>query len=262
VKQNPCDHTPIQPRPLECFDRAQVKDGLLIIANYNQEREIKDYLTRAAKYFPREQSVVIDDGSTDTSASLARQAGYQVICHPLNMGIGAAIRTGIEEAIRRGMKWVMISSSNGKIRPEDFEAVYLPVSLGQADYTTGSRFAKGSRHPGLPLFRRIAIPVFSFFSSLLLGRYYSDITCGFRAYTIDILRRSGANIGQEWLNRYDLEYYLHYYVTKTKDARIVEIPVTIAYAHLEKGRTSKIKPFVGWWSMIRPLLFLRMGIRK
>jgi dolichol-phosphate mannosyltransferase len=238
------------------------REGLLIIANYNQEREIGAYLPRAETYFPKEQTVVVDDGSRDTSPEMAEKAGFSLIRHSVNQGIGAAIRTGIHEARRRGLKWVLISSSNGKIRPEDFETVYRPVAEGRADYTTGSRFIKGGKSPNLTPFRRLSIPVFSFLTSLLLGRRYSDITCGFRAYRLDLLDRSGANLDQEWLSRYELEYYIHYYVSKLAGARIEEVPVTIEYSHLEKGRKSKIRPFTGWWSMIRPFVYLALGLRK
>lgn len=247
------------PEPL---DRGLVRDGLLIVANFNQEREIEAYLARVDRFFPKQQIVVVDDGSTDASPAIAEQAGFEVIRHARNLGIGAAIRTGIIEAGRRGCRWVLISSSNGKIRPEDFPQVYGPVARGEADYTTGSRFVKGGRHPGLPMFRRLSIPLFSLAASLWLGRWFSDITCGFRAYTLEILDRTGADLDQAWLNRYELEYYIHYYVSRLADARIREVPVTIDYAHLERGRTSKIKPFVGWWSMIRPIVLLRLGLRR
>lgn len=244
------------------YNSSETQAGLLIIANYNQELEIASYLKRAQNYFPQNQTLVVDDGSTDRSPQMALEAGYELFKHSQNMGIGAAIRTGIFEAKKRGYQWVLISSSNGKIRPEDFQTVYQSVAQGVADYATGSRFIKGGKSPNLTTFRRITIPIFSFLTSLLLGRRYSDITCGFRAYSIDILERSGANLDQDWLNRYELEYYIHYYVSKLKGARIVEVPVTIEYSHLEKGRKSKIKPIVGWWSMVRPFVFLVLGMRK
>lgn len=246
----------------ENFDPAEVRDGLLIVVNYNQEREIQAYLARVDRYFPKQQIVIVDDGSTDESPVIAELAGFTVIRHARNLGIGAAIRTGIAEARQRGRRWVLISSSNGKIRPEDFRRVYGPVVAGEADYTTGSRFVAGGGHPGLPLFRRVSIPLFSLAASLWIGRWYTDITCGFRAYTLDILERSAADLQQDWLNRYELEYYIHYYVSQLPNVRIQEVPVTIDYAHLEKGRTSKIKPLVGWWSMIRPIVLLRLGLRK
>lgn len=238
-----------------------LKEGLLIVANYNQIKEIGSFLERCERYFPKQQTVVVDDGSTDGSGEYAERRGFNVIRQGVNRGVGAALRTGIEHAQAHGYRWVLISSSNGKIRPEDFETVYTPLLRGEADYVTGSRFAAGGSSPGLTPFRRFAIPIFSLCTLPLLGRRFTDITCGFRAYTVDLFSNTRCNIHQEWLNRYELEYYVHYWACKL-GLRIQEVPVTIPYTHLAKGRKSKIRPFIGWWSMIRPFVFLRLGVRS
>lgn len=238
-----------------------IENGYLVVTNYNQMGEIKDFLSRCRTYFPIERTVIVDDGSTDGSPEYAESVGYTVARHPQNMGTGAAIRTGIKYARERGCTWVILSSSNGKIRPEDFKTVYTPILNGEADYVTGSRFLPGGESPGLTPFRRFAIPVFSLLTFPVLGRRFSDITCGFRAYTLQFLADPKCKIDQEWLNRYEFEYYVHYWACKL-GLRIKEVPVTIPYTHLAKGRKSKIRPFVGWWSMIRPFVYLRLGIRS
>lgn len=238
-----------------------LKEGLLIVANYNQVKEIGSFLERSERHFSKAQTVVVDDGSSDGSGDYAESRGFHVIRHERNRGIGAALRTGIDYARSNGYRWVLISSSNGKIRPEDFETVYSPLVRGEADYVTGSRFAPGGSSPGLTPFRRFAIPIFSLMTFPFLGRRFSDITCGFRAYTLDLFNNTRCNIHQEWLNRYELEYYVHYWACKS-GVRIKEVPVTIPYTHLAKGRKSKIRPFVGWWSMIRPFVYLRLGVRS
>lgn len=239
----------------------ELDKGLLIVANYNQVKEIGSVLDRCEKYFSKRNTVVVDDGSTDGSCELAEERGFTVLRHEKNMGIGAGIRTGIDYAMANGYTWVLISSSNGKIRPEDYETVYTPLIKGEADYVTGSRFAAGGSSPGLTPFRRFAIPIFSLLTFPFLGKRFSDITCGFRAYSLDLFRGTKCNIHQEWLNRYELEYYIHYWACRL-GGRIKEVPVVIPYTHLAKGRKSKIKPFVGWWSMIRPFVYLRLGFRS
>ena len=239
-----------------------IRDGMLIVTNYNQVKEIERFLDRCEQHFPKEQTIVIDDGSTDGSEQIAIRRGYKVLRHPKNMGTGAAIRTGLDHAIGNARQWVILSSSNGKIRPEDFKTVYTPIVEGSADYVTGSRFIRDGSSPDLPLFRRTMIPLFSFFAFLMLGRWYSDITCGFRAYRLAIFEDPKMQIHQDWLNRYELEYYVHYRATRAGRWRIVEVPVTIDYSHLEKSRRSHIQPIKGWWSMIRPLVFLFFGIKK
>lgn len=239
----------------------KVDDGLLIVVNYNQIIEIRAFLQRCRLYFPVKQTVIIDDGSTDGSGHYAEQAGYQVLSHKKNCGVGAAIRTGIQYGLSNGFKWVLISSSNGKIKPEEYESVYSPILAGEADYVNGSRFMKGGTSPGLPVFRRITIPLLSALVTPLLGRRFSDITCGFRAYKLDFLNNQECDIYQDWLDRYEMEYYLHYYACRF-GIPMKEVPVSIPYSHLNKDRKSKIVPIIGWWSMIRPFVYLGLGIKK
>lgn len=237
------------------------QDGLIIMANFNQAIEIGKVLERLPKYYDKNHVVVVDDGSKDGSDQIAENMGYQVLHHNQNMGIGAAIRTGIRYAQKKGYKFVTIMSSNGKIRPEDLEAVTAPILRGEAEYVTGSRFLELGSSPGLTVFRRLAIPVISILSSFILGRRFSDITCGYRSYVLSIFDDPKMRIDQEWLNRYEMEYYIHYWACRQK-IRIVEVPVHIMYTHLEKGRKSKIKPFVGWWSMMRPFVLLVLRIKN
>lgn len=237
--------------------------GLVIVANYNQHLEIEKYLGECGEALPKEMYLVVDDGSTDGSDAIAERMGFQVLRHGRNRGIGAALRTGIEYASAQGKEWVLITSSNGKMVPAEFSEIFLPVSSGEVDYVQGSRFLDLGRSPGLPRFRRWAIPVFSILTSLVLGRRFSDVTCGLRAYRIHpFLNHAKIHLNQDWLDRYELEYYIHYHAVRTLNLRIREVPVTIRYDHLGEGRKSKIKPIVGWWSMIRPFVYLALGVRK
>lgn len=210
---------------------------------------------------PQLAKVLVDDGSTDHSKQIASAHGLQIIEHLTNRGVGAAIRSGIHYAQTHGFSHVIIMSSNGKMVPKDL-ALFLPaIATGQYDYVTGSRFAPGGSSPGLSPFRSIMIPLFSRIASLLLLKKFTDITCGFRAYRIDFLQSDPIDIEQSWLDKYEMEYYIHYWACR-KNLKILEVPVTIPYTHLEASRKSKIKPIIGWWSMIRPFLYLTLGIKR
>lgn len=234
---------------------------LLIIVNYNQSLEIPSFLEDLKKYWPLEKIIFVDDGSTDGSLDIVRTYGITYIAHGTNQGVGAAIRSGIMYARRANYKAVLIMSSNGKMLAEEIPKVVDPIIQSEANYVTGSRFLVGVRSPGLSMFRRFSIPVFSFLSTVLLGRKFSDITCGFRCYEIDFLFRKPCDISQDWLSRYELEYYIHFWACR-RGLKIREVPVTIKYDHLDKNRKSKIRPFVDWWSMLRPLIYLRLGVRR
>lgn len=238
-----------------------MKKILIFIANFNQAKEIENFLNSLKKAWDPVDVIVVDDGSTDGSDQLAEAMGFKVLRHDSNKGIGAAIRTGYEYGRHNQYTHIVIMSSNGKMVPQEIHKIIAPVLNDQADYVTGSRYLKGGNRPGLSLFRRIAIPLFSLSFSPFLGRRVSDITCGFRCYGLDFVFTPPVNIHQNWLDRYEMEYYVHYWAYKQK-LRIVEVPVIIKYDHLSKGRISKIKPIVGWWSMVRPLLFLTLGIKK
>lgn len=205
--------------------------------------------------------MVIDDGSTDNTRAVVESHDVNILSHQINRGIGAAIRTGIEFARQKSYKAVVIFSGSGKMKAADLKHVISPIIEGSADYVTGSRFLPGGSSPGLTPFRCLAIPVFSFLVSPFLGRWFSDITCGFRSYCIDFLYREPVDITQSWLDKYELEYYIHYWAAKLK-LRIKEVPVCIPYDHLPPSRVSKIKPFIGWWSMIRPFVFLALKLKK
>ncbi|MEV4189187.1 glycosyltransferase, partial [Streptosporangium canum] len=86
-------------------------------------------------------TIVVDDGSTDASALLAREAGATVVSQPGNLGLGAAVRRGLAEAVRQDPAAVVYLDADLEYFPEDVERVAGPVLTGEADYVVGSRFA-------------------------------------------------------------------------------------------------------------------------
>lgn len=85
--------------------------------------------------------LVVDDGSTDSSASRAAAAGAVVLRQPRNLGLGAAVRRGLAEAVAYRPAAVLYLDADGEYRPADAAAVLAPVLTGAADYVVGSRFA-------------------------------------------------------------------------------------------------------------------------
>jgi dolichol-phosphate mannosyltransferase len=236
--------------------------GLIIIVNYDQEIEIGRFLKVLSGVNTGLDAVVIDDGSHDRSPDIASEHGYRVIRHVTNQGVGAAIRSGIKYAMQEGRyDYVVIMSSNGKMLPKEIPLVIRPILDDHADYVQGSRFMQGGRALSLSTFRSLGIPAYSLLASILLKRRFTDITCGFRAYRLWLLKDQRVNLNQPWLNQYEAELYIHYYACRLK-ARIVEVPVTIDYSHLSPGRKSKMIPVLGWWSLFRPLLLLSSGLKR
>jgi glycosyltransferase involved in cell wall biosynthesis len=123
--------------------------------------------------------VVVDDGSSDSTADEARRAGAVVGTHRRNLGQGDALRTGFAIARRLGARVVVTMDADGQHDPADLPALVGPVVAGEADYVQGSRFlgryddAGGARDLGIRGFTRLI--------RVLTGADVTDCTNGFRA---------------------------------------------------------------------------------
>lgn len=201
---------------------------------------------------------VVDDGSTDDGPELARRAGARVIGLGANRGIGAAIRAGLDAARADGCEAVVVMAASGKDRPEEIPVLLAKLDEG-FDYVQGSRFMKGGVSVRLPRVRGFLIHGFTIMFRMLTGFAGTDVTNGFRAYRISLLDDPRVRIHQEWLDRYELEYYIHWKAI-TLGYRVVEVPVSKTYPARRSGY-SKIRPFVDWWHMVRPALLLALHLR-
>jgi dolichol-phosphate mannosyltransferase len=232
---------------------------LVTVITYNEGAKLRSMLDR----FPDSPSydiLVIDDGSTDGSRDILDKTGFTVIRHEGNRGVGAAIRQAVCFGRKRGFYLIVIMAGNGKMLPDEIPRLTEPILTDQADYVQGSRNLEGGDSPNLPLVRKLAIRGFTLFVNLILGKRGTDVTCGFRAYRLDIFDNPIFRLDQDWLDRYEMEYYIHYLVHK-EGYRVVEAPVSMIYPP-EKKNYSKIRPFTGWWSIIRPWLFLLLRVRR
>jgi glycosyltransferase involved in cell wall biosynthesis len=90
--------------------------------------------------------LVVDDGSADATASVARAAGAQVVMHRRNLGLGAAVRTGLAAAVERGAAVVAFCDADGEYDPRELERLVAPILAGEAAYVVGSRFAGTIEH--------------------------------------------------------------------------------------------------------------------
>ena len=112
----------------------------------------------------------------------------------------------------------------------------------------------------MPNYRKVATKVHSWLMSLITKHKVTDSTNGFRAFRSSFFNDNKINIDQPWLDHYELEPYLLYKII-TLGYRFLEVPVTKIYPSRKLGYT-KMKPIVGWWSILRPLFYLALGIKK
>lgn len=131
--------------------------------------------------------LVIDDGSTDQTAEVARAHGAKVISLPVNLGIGGAVQTGFLYAVKNRYDVALQVDGDGQHRAEEIKKLIDPVLTGEADVTIGSRFlVKTSYKSAWP--RRFGIYFLSKTLQSVVRKRYTDPTSGFRAYNQKALR--------------------------------------------------------------------------
>lgn len=234
-------------------------ETLVLIPAYNEEGKVGRVVSDVREHtsYP---VVVVDDGSTDRTVEEARGAGAEVVRHDVNRGVGAALRTGFGFALKNGFEAVVIMGADVQDHAEEIPKLLHPIETGGCDFVQGSRRLGGLRAVNITLFRRVTTWVYSALFGFITGFRLTDGTNGFRAFRTSILRDPRLDLSQPWLDRYELEPYLMYRAIKL-GYQLTEAPVT-KYYHKGDLSYTKMTPFRDWWSILRPLIFLRLGIRK
>jgi dolichol-phosphate mannosyltransferase len=230
----------------------------LVAPVLDEERKIGEVLRRT----PRDvvdEVLVVDDSSKDRSAEVARERGATVLPMGRTVGVGAALRAGFGWAKVREFDAIVVIAGNNKDAPEEITRLLDAIAEG-ADFVQGSRFLSGGAAGGMPLYRRIATRVHPLLFSLAAPKRVSESTNGFRAFRTRLLDDPRIDLDQPWLDEYELEPYLYWKVIRF-GYRTTDVPVTKIYPPRALGYT-KMAPISGWWSILRPVILLGLGLRK
>jgi dolichol-phosphate mannosyltransferase len=204
--------------------------------------------------------LIVDDGSTDGSLDGVEQRGFKVIHNTQNEGLGASIKKAFRYALDHNYDCIVIMAGNGKDDPSEIERLLRPILNDGCDFVQGSRFLKGGAYGNMPFYRLLATRfIHPWVFSTVSGTLVTESTNGFRAFKTSILRDQRIDWEQSWLDMYELEQYVHFKVVRLGYKR-VEIPVSKIYP---KGPGyTKVKVISGWWSMLKPLVYLAIGIKQ
>jgi glycosyltransferase involved in cell wall biosynthesis len=145
---------------------------------YNEERSIAKMVLGASKYV--DTVVVVDDGSSDSTAEIAEALGAYVIRHKKNSGYGAALRTCFETARALDVDKMVIIDSDGQHDPKEIPKLLDPLNNG-TDLVIGSRFCNGNGE-NVPAYRKVGMKVLDIATAAAGGASVSDSQSGFRGY--------------------------------------------------------------------------------
>lgn len=153
--------------------RAMSRNVWIVIPAYEEERTIGSVID-GLKREGYNQIIVVDDGSKDRTAEIARSKGVEVVRHDRNRGLGSAIRTGLREARDRSAEVVVTFDADGQHDPDEIQK--LLDALDGADFAVGER-----KRDQMPLNKRLG-NAFLDFVTHLLGGPWTDSQSGFRAF--------------------------------------------------------------------------------
>jgi len=156
---------------------------IVIIPAYNEEASLPDVLKELHARVPEHDVVVISDGSTDRTAAVSRAAGVAVVELPYNLGIGGALRTGFQYAVRHDYEFAFQFDADGQHDPDMLEPLLDRLRDG-VDMVVGSRFASG----GAPTYqvgrvRRLGMKILQWLVDHLTHQRFTDTSSGFRGFS-------------------------------------------------------------------------------
>ena len=225
---------------------------LIIVPAYNEEASLPGVILDLRKNIPSADVLVVNDGSRDATARVARELGVTVLDLPFNLGIGGAMQAGYQYAAQNGYNVAVQFDGDGQHIATEIEKLLRPLSAGTADIVVGSRFLEPGDYRA-PAFRGIGIWIFSFVLSRILETAVTDSTSGFRA-----------------ANRRVIEFFSRIYpddypevealvLLHKVDLRMAEVPVAMRE---RTGGTSSITPVRSVYYMTKVLLAILIDLMK
>ena len=205
----------------------------VVIPALNEETTITDVIREIPNEIPGISSVsvcVVDDGSTDRTVELAKEAGASVTSHPENRGVGAAFQTGVTWALGQGVDVMVNIDGDAQFDPTRIPELIDPILAGKADVVTASRFANKDVYPEMSKVKFYGNQVMAFLISTLARRKFHDVSCGFRAFSRDALLKLNLFGGFTYTQETFLDLTF-------KGARIAEVPMLIRRGVREHGKS-------------------------
>jgi len=196
---------------------------VVILPALNEEATVGRVVQAIPRTIPgvdQVEAIVVDDGSTDRTAAEALAAGATVVSLGRNRGLGRAFAAGIEAGLKAGADLIVNMDADGQFDPAAIPDLIGPLLQGRAEFATCTRFAWPDLIPKMPWIKRLGNDGLAWAISRLTGTRFTDVSCGFRAYTRDTALR--LNLFGDFT--YTQETFLDLI---RKRVPMVEVPLTV-----------------------------------
>ncbi|MFL5935822.1 MAG: glycosyltransferase family 2 protein [Gaiellaceae bacterium] len=225
--------------------------AIALVPALNEEGTIAAVIAELRAFDSELEILVIDDGSHDRTAEVARRSGARVLRLPFNLGIGGAVQTGFRYAFENGFELAVRVDGDGQHDPSQLAAVVEPVVRGDTDIAVGSRYlaARGDGYRSSAT-RRVGIRLLARVVSLLTRQRITDPTSGFQALNRKAIMLFAADYPHDYP---EVEAVV---LVERHRLRLVEVP--IAMRPRTSGRSS-IRTLSSVYYMVKVLLALFVG---
>jgi glycosyltransferase involved in cell wall biosynthesis len=205
----------------------------VIIAAYNEASVLARTLDELLECSRSYNLVVIDDGSTDGTSAAAREFEVHLLRHPINMGQGAALGTGIEYALRHKAEVIVTYDADGQMRPEDIKSLVDVIVKDGYDVALGSRFLT-TQPKEIPAIKKFTLKLATIFTRITTGLKITDTHNGLRAFKAEALRK--------FVIRQNRMAHASEILTAIAINRMSyrEVPVTIRYTEYSKRKGQSV----------------------
>ena len=163
---------------------------LVIIPAYNEEENIVRVVENLKNNYPMYDYIVINDGSSDSTAKICRKNGYELVDLPVNLGLAGAFQTGLKYAYRNGYDYAIQFDADGQHRPEFIGSMLDKIQEGY-DIVIGSRFVTEKKPHSL---RMLGSNLISTAMKLTTGRRVKDPTSGMRMFNKKMIAEFALNM--------------------------------------------------------------------
>jgi polyprenyl-phospho-N-acetylgalactosaminyl synthase len=200
----------------------------VVVAAFNEGEVIADTVLALQRVI--QNIVIVDDHSTDQTRAIALQLPIHLVSHPVNLGQGAALQTGIDYAISKGAQYVATFDADGQHDANELPLLMSSLIASQASIALGSRFL--GKAINLPKSRRLMLKAAVVYTRLTCGLKVSDAHNGFRLMTREFCE-SFRFTQNRMAHASEILSFIAAHRTK-----YVEVPVTIAYTaySIKKGQ--------------------------